>query len=249
MPRKHAQCQFVVFLGPPGSGKGTQAARLSAELGIPAISTGEMLRRECRSGSPLGRAVQSILASGQLVNDELMNQVVASRLRERDCRSGCILDGYPRTLSQARFLDDLVAGMKKRRPVVFDFEISADEIVARLSRRRYCPECGRIFSADGSNGTAFICEKDGSAAVQRSDDHPETVRERLRLHERNAADLVQYYRDQDYHAICATREPAAICDELLNILVANRATPMMTHAAAAVRSQTGLRALRHSTAG
>jgi adenylate kinase len=248
MPRKHAHSHFVVFLGPPGSGKGTQAARLSSQLGVPAISTGEMLRRECRSGSPLGQAVQSILASGQLVKDELMNQVVASRLRERDCRHGCILDGYPRTLSQARFLDALLARMGKRRPVIFDFEISADEIVARLSRRRQCPECGRISSVDLSNGAAaLVCENDGAALAQRADDTAETVRERLRLHERNSADLAQYYRDQDYYAICATREPEDICDELLNILAGNWSAPLVARAAA-VQSRTGLRALRHSTA-
>jgi adenylate kinase len=242
MPRKHTQFQVVVFLGPPGSGKGTQATRLSAELGIPAISTGEMLRRECRSGSPLGRAVQSILASGQLVHDELMNQVVASRLRERDCRAGCILDGYPRTISQARFLDGLLAGLQKRRPLVFDFEISADEIVARLSRRRHCADCGRTFSVNpDSSGTGLVCEKDGSPLVQRSDDNAETVRERLRLHERNAADLLQYYRGQDYHAICATRAPHEVCDELLNIIAANWSTPMLSRAAA-VQSQAELRA-------
>ena len=240
MPRKHTQCQYVIFLGPPGSGKGTQAARLSAELRIPAISTGEMLRRECRSGSPLGRAVQSVLAAGQLVSDDLMNQVVASRLGERDCRSGCILDGYPRTISQAHFLDALLTKWQKRRPVVFDFEISADEIVARLTRRRYCAECGRIFSVDPDSGAErLVCEKDGSPLQRRSDDTPDTVRERLRLHERNAADLVRYYRDQDYHPICATRAPDRICDELLNLLAANWPAPLVSRAAA-MQAQAGL---------
>jgi adenylate kinase len=245
MPRTHAQSQFVVFLGPPGSGKGTQAALLSTELSIPAISTGEMLRRECRSGSDLGRAVQSILASGQLVSDELMNQVLASRLREQDCRLGCILDGYPRTLSQARFLDGLLAGSHRRRPVIFDFQISSEEIVARLGRRRQCAECGRIFSlAPGSDGAGLACEQDGSPLVERSDDNPQTVRERLRQHERNAADLVRYYRGQDYHRISATRQPGEICDELLNILAANWSAPVLSRAAraSAVSSPAVLRA-------
>jgi adenylate kinase len=245
MPRKHAQGQFVVFLGPPGSGKGTQAARLSSELGIPAISTGEMLRRECRSGSPLGRAVQSVLASGQLVGDDLMNQVVASRLREPDCRYGCILDGYPRTIAQARFLDRLLTGMRKRRPLIFEFEIPADEIVERLNRRRQCAECGRIFSVEPDRvGAELVCERDGSPLVQRSDDNPETVRERLRQHERNAAELLQYYRDQDYHRIGAARAADKICDELLNVLAANWSTPVLSRAAraAAVPSPAALRA-------
>jgi adenylate kinase len=245
MPRKHAQCQFVIFLGPPGSGKGTQAARLSAELGIPAISTGEMLRRECRTGSRLGRAVHNILTTGQLVNDDVMNQVVASRLREQDCRSGCILDGYPRTLSQATFLDGLLAEMRKRRPVVFDFVISPEEIVARLGRRRQCAECGRIVSvAPDFDGAELVCERDGSLLVERADDNPDTVRERLRQYERNAADLVDYYRNQDYHRIAATRAPHEICDELLNTLAANWSTPVLSRAAraAAVSSPAVLRA-------
>ena len=94
--------KVIILLGPPGSGKGTQALRLSAELGVPAVSTGEMLRSECQSASALGRAVKKVLASGQLVSDELINQVVANRLAQPDCKDGCILDGFPRTVSQAR---------------------------------------------------------------------------------------------------------------------------------------------------
>lgn len=242
MPRTHTRCQFVIFLGPPGSGKGTQAARLSAELLIPAISTGDLLRREIRSGSTLGRRVQGVLDSGRLVGDDLMNQVVASRLREQDCHSGCILDGYPRTLSQARFLDGLLIEWQKPRPVVFDFEVSCDEIIARLSCRRVCSECGRIFSIErDTNPAGAVCERDGSALVQRSDDQPGTVRERLRQYERNAAELARYYRDQDCHRICATRSPEDICDELLNVLAANWSTPALGRAAT-VSARTGLRA-------
>jgi adenylate kinase len=242
MPRTHARCQFVVLLGPPGSGKGTQAGRLSAELGLPAISTGDLLRRECRSGSALGRQVQSVLDSGQLVGDDLMNQVVANRLLERDCHAGCILDGYPRTVAQARFLDTLLTRSQKSKPIVFEFGIPAEELVARLSRRRVCSECGSIFSiGQESDSAKTVCERDGSPLVQRSDDHPETIRERLRQHERNAAELVGYYRNQDYHRICATRPPEHVSDELLNTLAANWSTPALTRAAA-VASRAHLRA-------
>ena len=233
MPRKHTRTHWVVLLGPPGCGKGTQAGRLSAELRIPAISTGELLRRECQSGSPLGRAVQSVLASGRLVSDDLINQVVASRLLEHDCRNGCILDGYPRTLSQARFLDGVLAGSQKCRPAVFDFQISSEEIVARLDRRRQCAQCGRIFSVDPDTHPAeLVCESDGFPLVRRVDDNPETVRERLHQHARNTTELVRYYRDQDYHPIRATRSPVDICEELLNILAANWSTPVLSRAAA-----------------
>lgn len=233
MPRLHARSQVIIFLGPPGSGKGTQAARLSSELQIPAISTGDMLRRECQSGSPLGERVKSVLASGQLVNDDLVNQVVASRLRNCDCDPGCILDGYPRTISQARFLDALLRTLHKRPPVVFDFEISADEIIARISRRRQCMECGRTFSVDAEAGRSeAFCDRDGAPLVQRADDNSEVIRERLWQYERNAAQLIRYYRNQDYHPISATRSPQEISEELLDILAASWPAPMLSRAAA-----------------
>jgi adenylate kinase len=242
MPRMHTRSQVIIFLGPPGSGKGTQAARLSSELGIPAISTGEMLRRECQSGSALGDAVKAILGSGQLVNDDLINQVVANRLRNCDCDSGCILDGYPRTLSQARFLDALLRTMNRSRPVVFDFQISAEEIVSRLSRRRQCGACGRSFSIDGANDAAeLFCDGDGSPLVQRADDNPEIVRERLRQYERYSGDLVRYYRHQDYHAISAARAPEEIADEVLGIVGVKWSAPVLSRAAT-VPAQTGFSA-------
>ena len=103
----------LVILGPPGSGKGTQSGKLSQVLQIPAISTGEILRRECQSGSELGRTVHAVMASGGLVSDDLMNQVVTNRLTQDDCEAGCILDGYPRTVSQARFLHDFLKRLEK----------------------------------------------------------------------------------------------------------------------------------------
>jgi adenylate kinase len=210
----YARAKIIVFLGPPGSGKGTQAARLSSALGIPAISTGEMLRRESESGSVLGKAVQFILAAGKLVSDELMNQVVARRLRDCDCNSGCVLDGYPRTASQARFLDRLLRRLKMSHPVVFHFDIPCEDVVARLGRRRQCAQCGRIFSVD--NGLS--CDQDGSPLIQRTDDRAAAIRERLRLYKQNADALVHYYRNKDYYRISATRAPEQIGDELLAIL-------------------------------
>lgn len=242
MPRTHSRSQVIVFLGPPGSGKGTQAARLSSQLQIPAISTGELLRRECDSGSDLGDALRSVLVSGQLVNDGLINQVVANRFRNCDCEPGCILDGYPRTVLQARFLDGLLTSMNKPRPVVLEFEISADEIISRLNRRRQCTECGHIFSIESeSNGRALVCDRDGSPLVQRADDNPETVRERLRQYKRNSGQLTAYYRGQQYYRIDAARAPEEISDTVLNILRVNWSTPLLSRAAS-VPAQIGLHA-------
>src|ERR1700761_2196646 len=132
------QSTLIILLGPPGAGKGTQAARLSSALGVPAISTGEMLRQSVQSRSELGKLVESAMASGQLVSDELMNQVVADRVRRNDCQSGCILDGYPRTVAQARFLEGELNRLEMPEPIVFNLDLQIEKVIRRLSRRRQC---------------------------------------------------------------------------------------------------------------
>ena len=228
-----SQAKVIILVGPPGSGKGTQAAQVSPALGIPTISTGEMLRRECQTGSALGRAVQAILASGQLVSDELMNQVISSRLREADCQHGFILDGYPRTVSQARFLDRLLTRLGMSRPVVFHFDISDENVVSRLTRRLQCAACGRIFSMNSNlrNGDsvdgALLCDRDGSKLVHRADDNAKSIRERLRLYEENASRLMSYYRNRSYFRISANRAPEEISYELLTILRSHSPVPVL----------------------
>jgi adenylate kinase len=202
----------VILLGPPGAGKGTQSARLSTALGIPAISTGEILRSECQSGSDLGREVETVLARGELVDDQIMNELVSRRLRESDCARGCILDGYPRTIAQARYLDNLNFAV----PRIFDFIVSARDVIARLGGRKYCPECGQTFS------TAQVCSSDGSPLIQREDDKPAVIRERLRVYRRNMDKLVRFYQSRDYHPIHATRAPDMVFQELLRLLDAGR---------------------------
>jgi adenylate kinase len=227
-----SQAKAIILMGPPGSGKGTQAAEISPALGIPTVSTGEMLRRECQSGSALGMAVQAILASGQLVSDELMNQVISSRLREADCQHGFILDGYPRTVSQARFLDRLLTALNLRRPIIFHFDVSDEDVVSRLTRRLQCAKCGRIFSMDSKlrNGNStdgpMLCDRDGSKLVHRADDNASSIRERLRLYEDNASRLIGYYRNRRYHRICAGRAAEEISNELLTILRSHSTAPI-----------------------
>jgi adenylate kinase len=200
--------KVIVLLGPPGCGKGTQAARLSTCLGIPAISTGEILRHECESGSALGQAVEEVLQSGRLVSDGLMNQVVASRLRQFDCAHGCILDGYPRTAAQARFLDRLLRRLDMPSPVVLEFFLPAEEIVKRLSSRG------------------------------RADDTRETILERLRIHECNSAEVTAYYRTGAYHRVAAAGLPAQICEDLLDVLAKDwRGALVSTHSAVRMASR------------
>jgi adenylate kinase len=214
----HSGCNVVLFLGPPGSGKGTQACWLSNYLQVPAVSTGEMLRQEIRSGSPVGRAVSNVLAQGQLVSDSLMNDVLTKRLRQVDCQSGFILDGYPRTASQAAFLDSLLDRYELPDLRVIDFQIPADEVIRRLGRRRQCPKCGKIASVPDGGSGKLTCDVDGSTLEERPDDQPTVIRERLRVYSKIAEQLAAYYRGRQYTRVDAARSPAEISRELASVL-------------------------------
>ena len=216
----------LILFGPPGSGKGTQAARLASILGVPAISTGEILRTECQSGSLLGQELTAMLSSGQLVSDGLVSEVVARRLQNADCASGCILDGYPRTVSQARFLDDLLMKLDIAGPTVLDFAISQREVITRLERRRQCARCARIFSVDIGSRNPLVCELDGAPLIRRADDHPGAIRERLRLYKQNASELARYYRGQNYHRIRADRPSDEVTTQIFSALKLNQRTNM-----------------------
>jgi adenylate kinase len=210
---------IVILLGPPGSGKGTQAAKLARETGLTAISTGELLRRESDSRSELGRQVGRLINAGLLVGDDLMNQVVARRLDNADCRQGCILDGYPRTEEQARFLDWWLRTRELEEPVIFDFVVSPEKVIERLSLRRQCPSCGQIYSAEFDvYGKDMACSVDGTPLVRRSDDNPDTIRERLRIYEGKTTDLIGFYKMRRYFAVDAMKSPDQIAGELLSLL-------------------------------
>ncbi len=178
----------LVLIGPPGSGKGTQAIRLAERYKVPHISTGDILRAAVRDGTPLGRQVSSILAAGSLVGDDLITDLVRDRLREADARPGFVLDGYPRTLAQAQALDPLLTSP----PIVILIDVPDEEIVARLGTRRVCESC-RITQ------TASLVESDpcpycGGKLVRRPDDEPATVRLRLRTYAEFAAPVIAHYR-------------------------------------------------------
>src|SRR5579875_1165455 len=223
----YQQPKVLIFLGPPGSGKGTQAARLSAALEIPAISTGEILRRECQSGSELGRRVQAVLRSGALVENELMNEIVEKRLAKKDCRGGCILDGFPRTVEQAQHLDGMLRRLGMRQPAVFDFAVSPDELISRLERRRHCPTCGRIYSIEKSDSVySSYCLNDGARLECRADDQPHVIEERFRVYERNARELVRFYERAEYHRIVAGRPVDHVTGQLFHALGLSDLSPL-----------------------
>jgi adenylate kinase len=185
----------LIMLGPPGAGKGTQAERFAKLRGIPKISTGDMLRDAVKAGTEIGLRAKAIMERGELVSDEVMVKIVQERLNRDDARSGFILDGFPRTVAQAKALDHVMAG---RAPlIVIDIVVPEAELVRRLGSRLICATCGN--NADPSDAKAFEtkrCSRCGGVLAQRADDNEAVVRERLKVYERNTAPLVSYYRER-----------------------------------------------------
>ncbi len=178
----------IIFLGPPGAGKGTQAQRICAALDIPQISTGDILRRAIREGTQVGLKAKSFIDAGQLVPDEVVIAIVAERLTEKDCQKGYILDGFPRTVPQAEAL-----GKFARIDVVLNLDVPDDHLVARLSGRRVCPKCGATYHINHLNG-ATHCAACNELLIQRDDDKAETVLNRLAVYHKQTAPLVEYYQ-------------------------------------------------------
>ena len=177
----------VIFLGPPGAGKGTQAQRICDELKIPQISTGDILRRAIKEGTETGLKAKSFIDAGQLVPDEVIIDIVRERLAADDCKGGYILDGFPRTVPQAEALDTFAV-----IDCVIDLDVADQVLVDRLSGRRVCLKCGATYHLSMLNGKT-ICDKCGDPLVQRADDKAETVLNRLSVYHAQTAPLIGYY--------------------------------------------------------
>ena len=185
---------ILLLFGPPGCGKGTQAAFLAGRFHIPAISTGEMFRDECRAGTPLGKLACSFLSLGKLVPDEVTNQIVAGRIAQPDCSTGFLLDGYPRTVPQAEVFQALLRQRGLSDPVVIHLDVPECGLVKRLTARRQCPECKRIYNLlSQPPSTAGICDVDGASLIQRDDDREEVIVERLHAYEQQTGPLLKWY--------------------------------------------------------
>ena len=210
---------MILLFGPPGCGKGTQSPLISRLLQIPAISTGEMLRAEVEAETPLGQQAQSILAAGQLVSDEIVNQMLVSRITKPDCRNGFLLDGYPRTLPQAEFLDAQLAQLGFPQPTVFHLATPQSVLIERSSSRRQCPQCGRIYNLLFKPPVKpGVCDVDGTKLVRRSDDNVDVVRARLQAYEKSTAPIMVHYAGGDYHSLAANRPPAEIFRDIEAVL-------------------------------
>jgi adenylate kinase len=189
---------ILVFLGPPGVGKGTQAKQLSESRRIPKISTGDILREAVARKTPLGVKAKGYMDAGQLVPDEVVVGMVVERIQSPDCGPGFILDGFPRNVAQADALNRAFDETGRRLDRVISFDLSDDKIVERLSSRRSCPKCqavyNLIFNPPKREG---ICDACGSPLVQRSDDDPQTIRKRLAVYRRETLPLIPYYESRD----------------------------------------------------
>jgi len=188
----------IVLLGAPGSGKGTQSQRLVQRVGIPQISTGDLLRAAVAKGTELGRQAKEAMDSGRLVDDSLVLGMFRERLEEPDTRRGFILDGFPRNLAQAHALDHLLEALRQPLDAVVQLEVDYSELVRRISGRRTCADCGRVFNLLTSppSGASARCPKTGQPhrLVQRPDDNEVTVAERLRVYDEKTRPLIDFYR-------------------------------------------------------
>jgi adenylate kinase len=187
----------LILLGPPGAGKGTQAKQIAQSCGIPHLSTGDMFRDAIRCGNELGKLVKPIMERGELVPDDLVMKMVAERLSRPDCEQGLVFDGFPRTLAQAGALDGIFESRGFGRPLVIAFVVGEDKLMRRLAGRWTCSVGGEIYNVyDAPPKQPGICDVDGGKLLQRPDDRPEVVKERLAAYDRQTKPLTDYYREK-----------------------------------------------------
>lgn len=180
----------LILLGAPGAGKGTQAEIICEKLGIPAISTGNIIREALKSGTEMGKKAKSYMDEGRLVPDDVVIGIIQERLAQDDCKAGFILDGFPRTIAQAEALDAMGVAIDR----VIDIDVADDRIMQRLSGRRVCGACGASYHIDHKPPKAEgVCDKCGAELIQRKDDHPDTIAERLKVYHEQTEPLKGYY--------------------------------------------------------
>ena len=210
----------VIFLGPPGAGKGTQARQIAESYSVPHLSTGDMFREHVSRGTPLGLRAKPIMERGELVPDDLVLSMVEERISRPDCADGFILDGFPRTLPQAEKLDEILRKRFKTQPVVVHFVVDEKQLMRRLTGRRTCAMGGEIYNIyDHPPRVPGRCDRDGGELMQRPDDREEVIAERLAAYERQTRPLVDYYCGRgvlkDVDGMAA---PAAVTKNVLQLL-------------------------------
>jgi len=188
---------IIVMLGPPGAGKGTQCSLLGERLGISHISTGDLLREEIAAQSPLGQLANGVIERGELVPDETMTSIVRERLRQPDVQAGAILDGFPRTIDQARALNRVLAELGRQLDAVVYLRVPVEEVLERIAGRYTCPNCGASYHVDTTpTRVEGICDQCGSTVMQRPDDRREVAQRRLEVYGEQTEPLIEFYRNQ-----------------------------------------------------
>ena len=209
----------IILLGPPGSGKGTQGDLIEQKYNFPKISTGDLLREEVQENTPLGKRAEAAMNRGDLVSDEIVMQMVEARLSREDCQKGYILDGFPRNINQAKLLEGIPTQLAE---VVLDIRMSEKKLIERLSSRRICSQCGNIYNiAVKAPAQPSVCDACRAQLVQRQDDMPEVILERLRIYHQETEPLIAYYQKKaNYHPIEGDRSVESVfqniqemCDE------------------------------------
>ena len=215
----------IVLLGPPGSGKGVQASALQRRLGIPHIASGDLLRAHVRDHTPLGQRAAPFMNRGDLVPDDLTLDIMAARLADPDVQQGYLLDGFPRTLPQALVLDQRLRDLGQRLDAVIFLRVPEPELLRRLSGRLICPNCNAIYQTQTMPPKQQgICDKCGAALIQRPDEQPEVVQNRLRVYARETQPLLDYYRSQGLlHEVDGTTGLARVSALIIGIVEGARA--------------------------
>jgi len=210
----------LILLGPPGAGKGTQAQMIVERYHIPQISTGDILRKAVKEGTPLGKKAKTFMDQGQLVPDEVVIDITDERLRASDCHPGFILDGFPRTIAQAEALQPILTKMGKSIDHVINIEVDMEELVRRLTGRRTCKNCGAMFHIlFHPPKVERICDRCGGPLYQREDDQEKTIRVRLNEYQRQTAPLIQYYQLKNYlRSIQGVGGPEEIFERIVRLL-------------------------------
>jgi adenylate kinase len=214
----------LILFGPPGAGKGTQADRLQADFRLPYIATGDMLRANVKQGTELGKQAKGYMDKGDLVPDELIVAMAAERLDQDDARDGFILDGFPRTVEQAKALDRQLTGMGRRITAVLLLDVPDDEVVRRLSGRRVCVKAGHNYHVElDPPKHEGVCDQDGSRLIQRDDDKPEVIRTRLEVYHSKTAPVIDYYDEQGLlRRIDGTRDQTEVHDHVRAVIATLR---------------------------
>lgn len=211
----------IILLGPPGAGKGTQAKQIVERYGIPQISTGDLLRENVKLGTELGKKAKAVMDAGKLVSDELVCDMVAERVARPDCARGYILDGFPRTVGQAQWLDGFLSARGSKLPLrVIKITINYDQLFKRLTGRRTCPVCGTIYNMYFNPPKMDeICDKEGAKLISRKDDSEEAIGTRLKAYESETLPLTDYYRQRGVLTeINGDVPPEKVTKDLLSVL-------------------------------